>query len=36
VLRMVAEGKPRVRIAEELGIGIASVHRIVAAGRVAV
>jgi len=35
VLRLVAEGKPKVRIAEELGIGIASVHRIVAAGRVA-
>lgn len=34
VLRMVAEGKKKVRIAEELGIGIASVHRIVAAGRV--
>jgi len=33
VLRLVAEGKKKVRIAEELGIGIASVHRIVAAGR---
>lgn len=36
VLRLVAEGKKKVRIAEELGIGIASVHRIVAAGRQAV
>lgn len=36
VLRLVAEGKPKVRIAAELGIGIASVHRIVASGRVAV
>lgn len=34
VMRMVADGKKKVRIAEELGIGIASVHRIVAAGRV--
>jgi len=33
VLRMVAEGKKKVAIAEELGIGIASVHRIVAAER---
>ncbi len=33
VLRVVSKGKPKVRIAEELGIGIASVHRIIAAGR---
>ena len=32
VMRLVADGMKKVRIAEELGIGIASVHRIVAAG----
>jgi DNA invertase Pin-like site-specific DNA recombinase len=35
VLRLVAEGRKKVDVAKELGIGIASVHRIVAAGRAA-
>ncbi|BCG46808.1 integrative genetic element Gsu5, resolvase [Citrifermentans bremense] len=36
VLLLVAEGKKKVDVARELGIGIASVHRIIAAGRRAV
>jgi DNA invertase Pin-like site-specific DNA recombinase len=35
VVRLVAEGKTKVKIAEELGVGIASVYRIMGAQRAA-